>query len=405
MKTALFLLLSLIALPGFSQSKKSINTDLWQKQKQLVRQNDSLNEVITDKFKLLKRQWSDAYIAGRNLSDYRMNFNTFKRDIASVQKTLLELGVDPNSLVPQEELDAIYAKYDDIDYQKDLEENGLRIQAVTIQALEDISAEKLKLQNERLAQKNQEYITVIDTNLQVIRNMEFLASKCADVTQKMETTYGNLARNGQLLKKKYELLRSKCTELETKKELAEIAAENAREEREEKMLLEKTSSKNTKNKTKVKTVPFVPPVITDEAYPPPVMESNENAGFDADIAPPPPPPVKIDERTSQEPVIVDILEEPASFPGGREALLKYLQEQIVYPQVAKDAGISGKVYLKFVVSAQGTISNVKVMRGIPDCPECDQEAVRVVRRMPKWIPGKSNGKVVNSFYNLPIVFK
>lgn len=107
----------------------------------------------------------------------------------------------------------------------------------------------------------------------------------------------------------------------------------------------------------------------------------------------------------QEPEIFEVVDEPASFPGGMEALKKYLTENIKYPQTAKDAGISGKVYLKFVVSGSGTVSNIKVMRGVPDCPECDKEAIRVVKTMPNWIPGKIKGKEVNSVFNLPVAFK
>jgi protein TonB len=75
-----------------------------------------------------------------------------------------------------------------------------------------------------------------------------------------------------------------------------------------------------------------------------------------------------------------------------------------YPEMALDAGIGGRVFLRFVVSETGNISNVKVQRGIPDCKECDEEAVRVVRSMPAWKPGKNNGKAVNQWYNLPIRF-
>lgn len=106
-----------------------------------------------------------------------------------------------------------------------------------------------------------------------------------------------------------------------------------------------------------------------------------------------------------EPEIFEVTDEPASFPGGIESLKKYLAENIKYPQIAKDQGISGKVYLKFIVSDKGEISNVKIMRGVPDCPECDKEALRLIKTMPKWIPAKINGKLVNSVFSLPVQFK
>jgi TonB family protein len=109
--------------------------------------------------------------------------------------------------------------------------------------------------------------------------------------------------------------------------------------------------------------------------------------------------------SNQEPVIYEVVEEPASFPGGLDSLKKYLKQHIYYPEIAKDLGIFGKVFLRFVVSDKGEISDVKIQRGVPDCPECDQEAIRVIKAMPNWIPAKNNGKAVHSYFNLPILFK
>lgn len=108
---------------------------------------------------------------------------------------------------------------------------------------------------------------------------------------------------------------------------------------------------------------------------------------------------------NQEQIIYDLVDEPASFLGGRVALIKYIADNLKYPTVAEDAGLEGKCYLQFVVSMNGYISNVKIKRGVPDCPECDIEAVRMVKAMPKWIPGKVSGKAVNSTFILPVTFK
>ena len=64
----------------------------------------------------------------------------------------------------------------------------------------------------------------------------------------------------------------------------------------------------------------------------------------------------------------------------------------------------GKCYVSIVVEIDGSISNVKVIRGVPDCPECDKEAIRLMKTMPKWKPGKTGGKVVRSRINLPVKF-
>ena len=99
-----------------------------------------------------------------------------------------------------------------------------------------------------------------------------------------------------------------------------------------------------------------------------------------------------------------VLDEPASFPGGMEAMKTYMVKNLRYPETLKETGISGKVFVKFVVSEKGELSNVQVMKGLSGCKECDMEVVRVVKGMPKWIPGKDKGKAVKSYYNLPVMF-
>jgi periplasmic protein TonB len=103
--------------------------------------------------------------------------------------------------------------------------------------------------------------------------------------------------------------------------------------------------------------------------------------------------------------IYTIVEEQAEFPGGIQAMYKFIQSNIVYPDSARIKGISGKCFLKFVVDTLGQIKNIEVLKGVPSCPDCDEEAIRVVRAMPNWIPAKVSGKPVNVFYNLPLVFK
>lgn len=93
-----------------------------------------------------------------------------------------------------------------------------------------------------------------------------------------------------------------------------------------------------------------------------------------------------------------------SFPGGEEALSKYLAENIIYPKEAKEKGIKGRVYLEFVINNDGSVTDVKVIRGAGNT-SLDEEAARVVKNMPKWIPGKKGGKTVSGKFTLPVVFK
>jgi protein TonB len=88
------------------------------------------------------------------------------------------------------------------------------------------------------------------------------------------------------------------------------------------------------------------------------------------------------------------------YPGGQPAMYDYLLKAIKYPDEARKKGITGTVYVNFVVEEDGTISTVKILRGIGG--GCDEESIRVVKSMPKWLPGTQNGKKVAVIFNLPI---
>ncbi|MCB9182864.1 MAG: energy transducer TonB [Flavobacteriales bacterium] len=112
-------------------------------------------------------------------------------------------------------------------------------------------------------------------------------------------------------------------------------------------------------------------------------------------------PVQREEEVEEEQIFTIVEEQPA-FPGGVEEMYKYLGKAVKYPEMAKDAGISGTVYVTFEVDKEGNIKDVKVLRGIGG--GCDEEAIRVVKAMPKWKPGKQRGKPVRVQFNLPIKF-
>lgn len=114
------------------------------------------------------------------------------------------------------------------------------------------------------------------------------------------------------------------------------------------------------------------------------------------------PVVVEEEEEVDEKEIFTVVENDPEFPGGMEALYKYLAQNIKYPQLAKENGITGKVYVTFVVERDGSIANPKVLRDIGG--GCGAEAIRVVKSMPKWTPGKQRGKAVRVQFNLPVVF-
>ena len=101
--------------------------------------------------------------------------------------------------------------------------------------------------------------------------------------------------------------------------------------------------------------------------------------------------------------IFEVVEQPASFPGGDSAMMKWLNENIRYPVIAQENGIQGRVIIQFVVARDGSIDDIKVVRGVD--PSLDREAIRLVGEMPKWIPGKQGGTAVKVRFTLPIVFK
>jgi protein TonB len=109
------------------------------------------------------------------------------------------------------------------------------------------------------------------------------------------------------------------------------------------------------------------------------------------------------EEEAEEVQIFTVVESMPSFPGGEAARIEYLNNNIKYPQMARESGIQGRVFVTFVVERDGSVTDVKVLRGIGG--GCDEEAVRVIQNMPKWEPGKQRGKPVRVQFNMPILFK
>jgi protein TonB len=144
--------------------------------------------------------------------------------------------------------------------------------------------------------------------------------------------------------------------------------------------------------------------------------------------PPPPPPeiieiveddveiedeIEIEDTESDEDEEIEIIEEDDDeffmvvenmpiFPGGDLGLMKYIQKNVKYPAIAKEYNITGKVYVSFIVDKSGSVTNVKIVRGVDK--NLDSEAVRVVKSLPKYKPGKQRGKAVRVMFTIPINF-
>ncbi|WP_297101523.1 energy transducer TonB [uncultured Draconibacterium sp.] len=109
-----------------------------------------------------------------------------------------------------------------------------------------------------------------------------------------------------------------------------------------------------------------------------------------------------EEEEEEEAQVFFIVEDMPEFPGGDLALRKYIANAIKYPVIAQENGIQGKVYVTFVVSKTGKVTDAKIARGVD--PSLDKEALRVVNALPAWKPGKQRGKPVNVSYTVPINF-
>jgi protein TonB len=109
-------------------------------------------------------------------------------------------------------------------------------------------------------------------------------------------------------------------------------------------------------------------------------------------------PAVLDENE----IVHDVVEQMPSFPGGDAALTQYLSSNVKYPAVAVENGIQGRVVCKFVVERDGSITDVRVVKSVD--PSLDKEAVRVIRAMPRWFPGRQNGAAVRVNYTVPVRF-
>jgi len=163
------------------------------------------------------------------------------------------------------------------------------------------------------------------------------------------------------------------------------------------------------------TIKFVPPVVTNEEVPeediPPTQEelketnagvtTQEGSGDIVDL------PIEQNNEVIEDPdankVFVSVEEMP-SFPGGDEGLMKYMQKSVNYPSLEKENGISGTVYVYFVINKEGNVEDTKVVRGVKGGSGLDKEALRVISNMPKWSVARQNGRPVKVQFTYPVKF-
>ncbi|MDU1905422.1 MAG: TonB family protein [Dysgonomonas sp.] len=169
------------------------------------------------------------------------------------------------------------------------------------------------------------------------------------------------------------------------------------------------------------TIQFTPPVITEDSK---VNEEKEMKSIEelnekkdiqisiatvegstdknaVDIAELKEHKVIVEEKEPEKPFVS--VEQMPQFPGGDAELMRFIGSNLKYPTIAAENGIEGRVVIRFVVSKDGAVTDAQVVRSLD--PSCDKEAIRVVKSMPKWVPGKQNGRNVPVYYTLPVLFK
>ena len=400
MKSIHLLLFLFISFGLYAQSKKEVNLQL---KADLNVAKQSYDSILNSRsfYKTQSRYFnSELRENWTSLVYFKEREDNLRKSIKEMHEFLYTLKFDPNSLINLDSIQKISAPTYDL---KPTEFNE-RFQAiqpnVSVEALESIEHLKIKEQNLLLKTKITSYQNANLANRQQLKSDIQLLNDLTNKRDELIPIKIEYQEKIIRLQKAFNDLDNKRVEILIKQE----EAEQLRLEREE----EAREKANAKKKGKEKTVKFVPPVIVDKEYEEEIPEvvkdtrsykTNEEYGYfdvepEVERAPSPP-----------QPEIYDIVEEEAEFPGGREAMNEYLKLNLRIPQIAIELNISARCYLMFVVSESGNISNVKVKRGVADCPECDAEAVRLVKSMPNWIPGKNNGKAVNTWYTLPIKFE
>ena len=171
-----------------------------------------------------------------------------------------------------------------------------------------------------------------------------------------------------------------------------------------KAVIQQTPKVHKSPKTEKQTRRIIPekiPMVFIDPHPP----GPEPDPFPYDPGEPPVVYPTVDPVVIKADTIYDFPPYMPEFPGGQQALIDYLQKNLVYPEDAKEQGIEGKVYVSFVVFEDGSIQQVTILRGIKGNNSCEKEVLHLIKRMPNWIPGKDNvGNELKARVKIPVVF-
>jgi TonB family protein len=372
-KSIILLLLCLLPLIGMSQSARKTNKLLQQEYASKLRTHDSLARLY-DSSKQELLQFGE--IGSEAVSSYSLAL----REIAIVKETTISL----------------FKKTALLELEKSV--------GFTLQSIEQLYIPDARTLLEELSKRYEDLDIIQEQSFYLDLNGLKVSEQNRLLSAKIDEMNGKIAEYSlfhQRLPGFMVLFKEDCSRLKSEEEKwrIEIAAlELKQRELEEVLQVAKANYAKNGPEGFDEQYSVVFPKETETKTSRFSLDFGDTDGFEEAPIPLPAPPISDD-------VVHSYVEELPEFPGGMTALKAFIDANLKIPEVALDQRIEGKCYLQFVVSAQGNISNVKVVRGVPDCDECDKEAIRMVKAMPKWKPGKIEGKPVNSTFNLPVSFK
>lgn len=200
-------------------------------------------------------------------------------------------------------------------------------------------------------------------------------------------------------------LNARANDSHTKRTIKEInVIINAMDKPLEKVVVPETPPPS---KDEIKVDKFIPPVVVDTVSDKDfgmmtAEEQSENVVNDTVLDLPVEIKTEVEDPVKQQEIFI-VVEEPPMFPGGLEALMKYVAANVIYPDVCRENNIQGRVIVKFCVTATGSVSMISILKGID--PGLDSEAMRVVSTLPAFKPGKQGGRPVPVWFMLPVLFK
>lgn len=371
MKLQLFFFFLVIGLDLFGQSAEKLNKQLQagllvEEQKQDSSYSNFIRErrVLEQSRKRLEDLMKDVFY----YEDWKLREKG--RVIKRYLKTLEELQVNAKDLFP-----AGFQSADSFpDYKLFIKPYDAPLRRFvtfkfTSKDVQIVKEQKLTEKNENLKKLIKQYRESEEENLEKLRELKHFTDKLAELELRMDSLLGAYG--------------SWNSEMEMKKGLLSEKYKEARE--------------NYRLKGP-KGFPVAYAEYFWDVHPDPADREIAEVKINVD------PGVSVGEVIS-EPSPNWVVDEQAYYPDGIPALKSYVRKNLVYPLSAKENGIIDRITMRFVVSETGEISDVTVVKGIPDCPECEEEAIRFVKSMPRWFPARKTGWYVKSYCNLPLWFE